>query len=308
MQRAADVVAECGADPSVICRNVVDATGIGWLGRLLEWALRTPLQVAFIVAAAIGATWLVGLVIRRVTSGVARVQERVPGEIVRAEQRRSALSSALRSVAVGAIWSVAVITIIGALGVNLGAFVAVATVIGGAIGFGAQQVVRDLIAGMYVVAEDQYGVGDIIDVGFASGTVEKVSLRSVKLRDIEGRLWHVPHGNVQRVANLSQEWAQSLIDVPISLEADVTRVIPVLQDVVDAAVAAPSLDGRVLDPPQVLGVQSVLDDRIVLRVVVRTQPAAQWEVGRAVWTAVLAARADGRLPAHTPLLTPRTSP
>ena len=190
----------------------------GWVRRLDDLHLLTPLRVALIVIAA----FLITVVLQRV---VGRLLSRLMGRGVshpRAEARRRALASALRGALVGIIWTMAVITIIGEVGINIGAFVATATVVGGAVAFGAQTLVRDVIAGFFVLAEDQYGVGDDVDLGLASGSVEKITLRSVRLRDGEGKVWFVPHGNVQRVANSSKASA-AWLDLHIDRGSDVSK-------------------------------------------------------------------------------------
>ena len=144
---------------------------------------------------------------------------------MRAGARQRALTSALRSALLGLVWAAAVITIISEVGVNIGAFVATATVVGGAVAFGAQTLVRDLIAGFFVLAEDQYGAGDIVDVGLASGVVEQITLRSVRLRDSEGQIWYVPHGGVSRVGNLSKA-TSVLLDVEVAASQQARRSAP----------------------------------------------------------------------------------
>jgi small conductance mechanosensitive channel len=200
----------------------------------------------------------------------------------RSEARERAIASALRSGIIGVIWAAAVITIIGELGVNIGGVLATATVVGGAVAFGAQTLVRDVIAGFFVLVEDQYGVGDEVDVGLARGSVQKITLRTVRLRDGEGRVWHVPHGNVQRVANLS---ASSL--AVIDLEIDRTMPLPrvdALAEELRVALAADEVAGPLLsDTPRIVGISGIHDDRVVYRLIAPTDPGRQAEVQRR-WT------------------------
>jgi small conductance mechanosensitive channel len=258
-----------------------------WVRRLDELHLLTPLRVALIIAVAL----IVTVVLQRLVS---RAVLRLMGlglSSPRAEARRRALASALRGALVGVIWAIAVITVVGEVGINIGAFVATATVIGGAVAFGAQTMVRDVIAGFFVLAEDQYGVGDDVDLGLASGSVEKITLRSVRLRDGEGKVWFVPHGNVQRVANSSKASA-AWLDLHIDRGSEVAAALEVAARLGDALRQDPivghSLDGE----PIVIGVTDVRDDRFVVRVKAPTQPN-QGDAVRRAWR-VLALEAFAR--------------
>ena len=226
------------------------------------------------------------------TIGLAQRFDRDEG--ARSQARQHALASSLRSALVGVVWTIAVITIVGEFDINLGAFVATATVIGGAVGFGAQTLIRDVIAGFFVLAEDQYGVGDEVDLGHASGSIERITLRSVRLRDGDGRVWHVPHGNVVRVANLSKS-AQAVVDLAVDRSSTVDDVLAraeeLCQELAIDPVAMPLLAGD----PRVIGLTDVHDDRLMFRIVAPTAPG-QHDAVRRVWRRlVLAAYADGRL-------------
>lgn len=290
----------CGASPSVVCRNVLSWTGTAWLAELADWVVGRPLKIVVIAVAAVVVSAVARRFVRRLVVGVGAVRERTPigrpQDAERAALRTATLSHVLRSAVAGVVWTVAVIAIVAELGVNLGAFIATATVVGGAIAFGAQTVVRDFLAGLFVVAEDQYGVGDDVDLGLAAGTVEKVSLRATRLRDPEGRVWHVPHGAVERVANRSQEWARVLVDVPVDLGVDPADAGTAIVAEAETALAPFRAAGSVLAPPDVLGVEAVLDDRTVLRLVVRVRPVACEEVLRALRAGLLVAAQQGRVP------------
>lgn len=266
-----------------------------WIERLDELHLLTPIRVVVMVVVAWVAT-------RLLRAAVARVLHRtlaVPGLLSRndrsrVEARQKALVAALRSAIVGVVWTVATVTVLSEFGVNIGAFVATATVIGGAIAFGAQQLMRDLIAGFFVLAEDQFGVGDEVDLGIASGTVERISLRSVRVRDGLGGVWYVPHGGVARVANLSKE-AAAVLDIEVARTTPLADLEAQGAALCAALVGDASLDGRLVGEPNVVGLVDVRDDRIVYRLVARTQPGAQHEVRRRWRMMVLEAFAAGRL-------------
>ena len=248
-----------------------------------DLSLNAPTRVGVILVVAL-------LITAFVARGISRLMKRLPAAMVRGrgDQRTRTLTTVLRSTLIAAIWIVAVITLLSEAGVNLGAFVATATVIGGAVAFGAQTLVRDVIAGFFVLAEDQYGVGDVVDLGHATGTVERISLRSTRLRDNEGRVWWVPNGQIIRVANLTQGFANAVVDAPFPITAEVAATIETLTEVV-APLGA-----------EVLGVQELADDRFILRVTARTEPGQQFASRRSIRAAIADAYRDGRLPKPTP--------
>ncbi len=238
---------------------------------------------------------VVAIVLRTVVTRLLGRTLGLPGtDRTRADARQRALSSALRSAVVGVVWGTAVITIISELGVNIGGVIATATVIGGAIAFGAQTLIRDIIAGLFVLAEDQYGVGDSVDLGYATGEVERITLRSVRLRDCEGLVWHVAHGNVARVANLSKS-SVALLDLEVARDSD----LALIEEVVDRLgvqlredpATGPMLTGGIT----VVGLADVRDDRLIYRVTAPTLPGKRDEVRRAWRRLVLQAFGNGDL-------------
>lgn len=261
------------------------------MNRLDELHLLTPLRILAIVLVAV----LVGIILRTVITRVlSRTLGLVGAERTRAEARQRALASALRSTVVGVVWGTAVITIISELGVNIGGVIATATIIGGAIAFGAQTLIRDLIGGLFVLAEDQYGVGDQVDLGYATGEVERITLRSVRLRDADGRVWHVAHGNVLRVANLSKS-SLALLDIELARDSDLGVVEEVAarlgRKLGENVSAAPTMTGAAT----VVGLCDVRDDRLIYRIAAPTLPGRHDEVRRAWRTLVLGAFREGLL-------------
>lgn len=256
-----------------------------WVQRLDDLHLLTPLRIVAIVAVAIVATLLLRVVVGRlVRRGFALGGS--PSE--RSDARRSALASALRSAAVGILWAVTVITVISELGVNIGAFVATATIVGGAIAFGAQTLVRDVIAGFFVLADDQYAVGDNVDLGAATGVVERISLRSAQLRDVEGKVWYVAHGGVARVGNLSKaNTVQLNMDVARSTRLEELHAVATRLGTQLTAVSGEVLTG----PPTVVGIVDLTDDRIVYRVAAPIRAGKQ-DVVRRAWRGLLLAAFD----------------
>ncbi len=265
----------------------------GWVERLDELHLLTPFRVALIFLVAL----VLALLVRRLVERILRsVLDRTPGDRPRAEVRHRALASAMRGALVGIIWTIAVITIVSEVGVNIGAFIATATIVGGAVAFGAQTLIRDVIAGFFVLAEDQYGIGDDVDLGLASGSVERITLRSVRLRDGEGRVWHVPHGNVLRVANTSKSWS-TWLDVQVDRSSDVDSALAVAARLGRELRADPACGPLLTGDPEIDGVTDVTDDRLVLRVKAPTVPNQGDAVRRAWRLRVLQAFRDGELAA-----------
>jgi small conductance mechanosensitive channel len=173
-----------------------------------------------------------------------------------------------------------VLSVLDTLGINLAPLIAGAGIAGIALGFGAQSLVRDFLSGMFMLMEDQFGVGDVVDAGVATGTVEGVSLRTTRLRDIDGVVWHIPNGTILRIGNKSQQWSRAVVDVPVTDQADAGVATDVIREVAEAIWHDPDFASVILAEPSVLGVESLAPGRVVIRVVVRTQPQQQWRVER----------------------------
>lgn len=197
----------------------------------------------------------------------------------RAAQRAKTLGTTGASVLSIVIWFVAVMMCLSELGINLGPILAGAGIIGVALGFGAQSLVRDFLSGIFIVIEDQYGVGDIVDVGEASGVVEEVTLRSTRIRGLNGTMWHVPNGEIRRSGNMSQYWARVVLDVPVAYDADISSAKRLIKTVADETWHDHE-DAEILEEPEVWGVEDFGDSCISLRLAVKTLPATQWSVAR----------------------------
>jgi moderate conductance mechanosensitive channel len=199
-------------------------------------------------------------------------------------QRRSQRADALGTLAISAakvvIWAMATMVALGTVGINLGPLIAGAGILGVAIGFGAQDLVKDLLRGVSMLLEDQYGVGDVIDVGDASGVVEEVTLRTTRLRDVNGVVWHIPNGAIARVGNMTQEWSRLLLDVDVAYETDVDRAIEALAELLERFAAVPENAEIMLAPPEIWGVNELADSSVVIRVVAKTVPGQQWAAAR----------------------------
>jgi small conductance mechanosensitive channel len=179
------------------------------------------------------------------------------------------------------VWFVALFLSLEILGISLGPLLATAGIVGVALGFGTQTMVRDFISGFFIVAEDQFGVGDTIDVGGgAKGVVERVTLRATHIRDPEGTMWHVANGQIVKVANKSQEWARALIDVVLPYDADISAVSDVMQEVADSIESDPEWSAKIMERAEIWGIQEFDSDGVHVRLVIKTEPAAQFGVLR----------------------------
>lgn len=222
----------------------------------------------------------------------------------RRRQRAETVSSVLESVATGVIFTVAMLMSLSELGVNIAPLIASAGIIGVALGFGAQSLVKDFLSGIFMVIEDQYGVGDVTDLGDAVGTVESVGLRVTRLRDVNGTVWYVRNGEVIRVGNKSQGWARAVVDVDIGFDNDVDQVRQLLLSSANALFAKPEYGAMILEPPEVWGVEALSSDGLVIRLVVKTVPLQQWRVARLLRENIKAAfdAADVDFPQRTVLV------
>jgi moderate conductance mechanosensitive channel len=281
------------------CDIVANLTGNETLARNAEWAISKPLAILVIVLLAVLTRWILHKVIDRVTS---RASDGVmPGSFglgklgrsaekrasaaqsiaaARHEQRAKAMGSLLKSIATGVIFAIATVMILSEVGVNIAPIIASAGVVGLALGFGAQSLVKDFLSGIFMIFEDQYGVGDVIDAGEAIGTVEAVSLRVTRIRDIDGTVWYVRNGEILRVGNMSQNWAQTVLDVQVAYSEDLHRVRQVLADVAHDMWEDEDYTGKIIEEPEVWGIQSLDADGVTIRVVLKTAPLQQWVVAR----------------------------
>ncbi|MBS1838239.1 MAG: mechanosensitive ion channel [Actinobacteria bacterium] len=299
------------ADTGWACGPVFDATGNETLARVVGWLSEKPLQIAGILAFAYLANRAISMVIKRAGQRMADNADRLGGYVPdrlrtqrldgRAVARAATMSTIARSIATAVVVSVAAAWILAVIGVSLAAIVASAGVVGVALGFGAQNLVRDVLAGWFIVVEDRYGVGDVIDAGApAVGTVERVTLRSTRLRDINGTVWHVANGEIVRVGNKSQSWSRAVVDIVVSPEADVDRACRILGEVGATLRTDDEWSEVVTSDPNVMGVQRIDALGVTLRVVLDTAPGEQFPVEREYRRRVLRSYDD----AHVPLAGP----
>ena len=289
-------VPSCVEDSTTLCAKVYDWFGLDWLAANADTLIATPAKMLLIVLLAVAVRALMHRGIRRLTDRTATgavptilrpLRNRTPANSVAQEQiterrtqRAEAIGSVLRSFASIVVLGIGVVLVLGELGINLAPIVASAGVVGVALGFGAQNLIKDFIAGIGIILEDQYGVGDVVDLGAASGTVEAVGLRITRLRDVNGVVWYVRNGEVLRVGNKSQGFGQVVIDMPVAHDTDLERCREVMQEVADALHAEEEWADVLLAEPESLGVEHITAEGVVLRLIVRTTSADQWRVGR----------------------------
>ena len=294
---AAGLLDACGQDPSRICNWVYDQTSNGFLAAATEWAVERPLKVVLIGLGAYIVNRLarrgVKLVAERIMSAttsdrLARIRNQGPVRLLteaeenkRSAARSQTLTSVLSSVITAIVWSVAILMMLGVFDINIGPLLAGASIAGVAIGFGSQTIVKDFMSGLFMLIVDQFGVGDVIDVGPVTGTVEAVSLRTTTVRDVSGTVWHVPNGEVARVGNYSQLWSRALLDIEVSYDTDLRFAEGVIQRVANEMWDDPEWGGdELMEAPEVWGIQSLGASGIAIRLVVKTEPSVQWKVER----------------------------
>jgi moderate conductance mechanosensitive channel len=214
-----------------------------------------------------------------------------PGALLteRRRQRAETVGSVLRSTVSAVVLVVGGAMVLSELGLDLGPVLASAGIVGVALGFGAQNLVKDVLTGVFLILEDQFGVGDVVDVGEATGTVEAVGLRTTRLRSVDGTVWYVRNGEVLRVGNMSQGWSRALLDVPVAWDSDIAVVRALVKEVADGLWHDPDWEARVLEEPEVWGVEAMGADGVVVRLVVKTVPLEQWDVQRELRQRVKAA-------------------
>lgn len=208
------------------------------------------------------------------------VYEKDPLLASEAKKRAQTLGNILRHAFLIVLAFVAVLMILGELGIQLGPLLATAGIGAIAIGFGAQSLVKDVISGFFIILENQYRIGDVIEVAGVSGLVESVSLRKTVLRDLQGKVHTIPNGEIKVVSNLSKEWSRSVLDLGISYREDVDRIVELLTQIGKELESEESFKGAILEPLQILGVEKFDESQMVLRMMVKTAPLRQWDVGR----------------------------
>ncbi|MCF6387073.1 mechanosensitive ion channel family protein [Mycobacterium sp. MBM] len=301
-----------------------------WTDTNKHWLVEVPIRVTVYLIIALIARYLIHRAIDRATTGrnpkiVAEAQpdagespsKRAPllrglrertgsanaaKVAVRRQQRAQTIGSVLKSTVSIVLLVWVVLTILNVFGVNIAPFIASAGVVGLAIGFGAQNLVRDFVTGVFMLLEDQYGVGDVVDLGEAIGEVESVGLRVTTVRDIDGTLWYVRNGEIARVGNMSQDYAVARVEVPVAPTANMQDAERVALQAAREAIKDETIAAKVIGEPEMLGVQSVSPDQVTLRLTLKTKPSAQWSVQRRLRREILRAYDENGIELPYPLL------
>ncbi len=293
-----------------MCDWIYDLTGNETIAEAVDWIIERPLKVIGIL---IGA-WVINRLVRRAIDRAeermlrdreAKLAERQDEEVrdgrfaemelkarqkaieltvatEQAKQRAKTLGSILRSTSTAVIYTIAILMSLGEFDVNLGPLIAGAGIAGIALGFGAQSIVKDFLSGFFMLVEDQYAVGDIVDVGEASGVVEAISLRTTQLRDVNGTLWYVPNGEIHRVANKSQQWARTVLDIEVAYGTDVSLATRVIKEVADSVWDEHLEKATIIEEPEIWGVELFGESAIAIRLVCKVEPGEQFSTGRVI--------------------------
>ncbi len=319
----------CGNEPGLLCRSVLNWTHSTYLASGAEVLFAKPAQILLILLIAVIVRRLVNRSIRRLVANAseghinrfAGLRTRTPSRIwdvvetppavrERRSQRAETVGSLLRSTTTFLVFGIAIVLILGELGINLAPIVASAGIVGVAVGFGAQNLVRDFLTGIFMILEDQYGVGDVIDVGPPSasvpitGTVEAVSLRITRLRDVNGVVWHVRNGEIVRVGNMSLGWSRAVVDVPVAPGTPIEEARQVLLAAAMNVRRNERFTNDLLEDPEVWGVETLTKDALTVRVVARVRPLRQWVIAREIREQIRYAFDRGELsdPASFPIV------
>ena len=287
------IEAVCGPSQAFwLCEATYRATENQVLARIAGTA-NIGLRILLIIVVAFLVTRLARAAVRRFAAGM---EKRIHQRLARSEargvltdteqyrkrrlQRLHAITGVMQGVAGALVWVIAILAIVEAVGISLQPVLAGAGLLGIVIGFGAQQFVRDVLAGFAMLIEDQYGVGDWINVDGEIGQVERVGLRTTSFRDLDGIQWHVLNGYIQRVGNLSQEWGRMTFDIPVALDTDVPTAKAIITRVATELTEDPVWSKDIIGPHEIWGVQDFGPEGLKIRCVIPTRPMANWDIKR----------------------------
>ncbi len=272
-------------------------TDVDWMalwaaigGFFTQW--RVPVTIVIILVATVALRWLLLIILRRsierVVSGVKKTHNveqtqelaSAPLRAARIVQRTRTLGTVINSSLTVILLGAALVLILDVVGVPVLGILGAAGVVAAGLAFGAQNLVKDILNGMFMVFEDQFGIGDIVDLGVASGTVESVGVRITSIRDVNGTLWHVRNGEILRVGNKSQGWARVIIDLPVPYTTNLDAIKDVVLTTAKLLTTDPAWQRKILENPEIWGVESVTAEAVILRLVIKTRSADQWDVAR----------------------------
>ncbi len=267
------------------CTIVENLTHNEGLARAADWLIARPLSILALLVVGYLVRWLLRRLIDRLAHRAAlgpvpgvlargRVHhllpETNPQAVERRQQRAETMASLLKSIASAVVATIVLFMVVAQLGYNIAPLIASAGIIGVALGFGAQSLVKDFLSGIFMILEDQFGVGDPVNVGMASGTIEAVGLRVTRLRDVTGTVWYVRNGEILAVGNMTGSWADVVLDIPVAFSADLDRVRALLEETANELWQHPEVEGDIIETPEVSGVERGDPDGVVVRLVLKT--------------------------------------
>ncbi len=244
---------------------------------IVRWLTSSGLRIILILVGALVVVRLAIFITRRVEQAF---QDNDPSTMNEREKQAATLGKVVRNITRILVWSVAVMMVLNVLGIDIGPILAGIGIMGLAVGFGAQSLVKDFLAGMFILIENQYNVGDVIEAAGAKGQVEKITLRATTLRDLEGNVHIIPNGTIAVVTNKTRQWSRFVLDIGVAYKENVDEVMGVLKEIGDELAADVEFSSMITAPLEVLGVQDFADSAVVIRVMFTTQPVKQWTVGR----------------------------
>ena len=244
---------------------------------MIRWLTTSGLRVALILVGALVLVRLATFVTRRVEQAF---EDNDPSTMNEREKQAATLGKVIRNLTRILVWGIALMMVLKELGIDIGPILAGIGIMGLAVGFGAQSLVKDFLAGMFVLIENQYNVGDVIQVAGASGLVEKITLRATTLRDYEGNVHIIPNGVIDVLTNKTRQWSRFVLDIGVAYKENVDEVMVVLKEIGDELAADAKFSSMITAPLEVLGVQDFADSAVIIRVMFTTQPVKQWTVGR----------------------------
>ena len=284
---------------------------MSWIEQIYgEWGL--AIRIALIIVGLVLLRWLLLVMIRRivttVTQGVKKREgaadtkalDASPLARARIVQRARTIGLVLSNLLTAGLTISALIAILSELGIAIGALAAGAGILGAALGFGAQSLVRDFIAGLFIVVEDQFGVGDFVDLGTATGIVESIRLRVTQVRDAEGTVWYVRNGEILRVGNQSQGWSRIILDLPLAYNSDLDKAKKVLEAAALKLAETPALKSGLIGKPEIWGIQALAGEEVVFRLVQQVRPSKKDALTRALRAEVKAALDKAGIKLSTP--------
>ncbi|TVQ29546.1 MAG: mechanosensitive ion channel family protein [Spirochaetaceae bacterium] len=246
----------------------------GYLEEIGGWVITSGLQILLVIVVMLVVSKVLHIAVNRAIGRVAKSDD--------AEQKKRAdtMRSTINSLVSVAVFTVALVVVLGQLGIEIGPILAAAGVLGLAVGFGAQTLVADLISGFFILLDDQIRVGDVVEIAGKGGLVEKVNLRMITLRDLAGNVHFVRNGSIGTVTNMTKEYSRYVFDIGVAYRENVDEVIDVIRIVDEALRSDPTYSDSILEPIEILGLDAFADSAVIVKARTKTRPIKQWEVGR----------------------------